>query len=117
MSKPALGFKTRTEAALALKAQGLGSAAIGRQLGITQSAASGLLSAARRSVGRGGDGSNVKPLPTSTGPFPSHIRILLRPAAAKRCISVDRLISEIVAIVAEDGLADAILDDGKAGAK
>lgn len=110
-SIPALGFATRTDAALALKAQGLGSAAIARQLGISPNAASGLISSARRTVGRGGDGASVSLSSDRDNPFPSHIRFLLRPAAARRGLSVDRLISDLIAVIAEDGLADAILDD------
>ncbi|MDZ7927898.1 MAG: hypothetical protein U5L46_12875 [Agrobacterium sp.] len=40
------------------------------------------------------------------------IRQMLRPFAAKRNMSVETLITDLVEKIAEDGLVDAVMDDG-----
>lgn len=111
----ALGYKNRTEAAIALRSQGLRASEIGRMLGITPNAVTGLISSRERHRVRGGE-TPASRLPTGAIILPIDVRIALRPAAAKRGVSVEQLILDLAATIAEDDLTDAILDDGKAGA-
>lgn len=109
MSIPTMGFRTRTEAALHLKSQGLGPTEIGRRLGISAGAAGALTS----SVTRTRQPRSVREPRTlrTDAQFDMSTRQKLRPFAARRGISLEALILQIVDTVAEEGLVDAILDD------
>jgi hypothetical protein len=106
-----MGYPTRTAAAMALREQGLANAAIAVKLGISHSAVSGLFTSYGRHRERRGPRQPSASAASASDLFPVDVRIALRPAAAKRGMTIDRLISEIIAIVAMDSLADAILDD------
>lgn len=108
MSIATLGFRTRTEAALHLKALGLGPTEIGKRLGISAGAAGGLTSSVTRQRQ-----SRAK-APRTLGidaQLAVGTRQKLRPYAAKRGISLEALVLRIVETVADERLADAILDD------
>lgn len=109
MSIPTLGFRTRTEAALHLQAQGLGPTEIGRRLGISAGAAGGLTASITRQ--RQPRSAQAPRTLRTDAQFAIGTRQKLRPFAAKRGISLETLILQIVDTVANEGLVDAILDD------
>ena len=102
---PTLGYPTRTAAVQALAANGLHTSEIARRIGIEEKSVSALLCSARRSK-RPAEKNGRTVL------FPIDILNALRIAAAKRNISVNELARRIVEAVADDGLIDAVLDDG-----
>jgi transcriptional regulator len=104
--KPALGFRSRTEAIIVLRSQGLSTQQIATRLEISTKNVTALECSTHRSTKAEQHG---RPTPNC---FPLSVRQRLRPHAIRRGTSVDRLISEIVAAVAENGLVDAVLDDG-----
>lgn len=109
-----LGYPTKTAAVLALRAQGMRICDVARMLGISPNAASGLESHVKRV-------KSLKPdqppaTPTAGDLMPMDVRRALRPHAARRDITVDRLIVDIIAAVAHGDLVDAVLDDAAGAA-
>ena len=106
---PTLGWPTRTDAVLALRAQGKTSLEIAGMIGIPHKTVAALEhSAARRRSPRndavaGGAGRAVL--------FDPRLLEQLRPHAIDREISPNELARRIVEAVAGDGLIDAVLDD------
>lgn len=102
-AKPCLGYKSRTAAAMALSAAGMNYKQIAAKIGVSDSAASGLLSSAK----------NKRPSVEhqKTVCIDNDVLEALRPAAIRRGISVNKLCRELLACIADDDLADAILDD------
>jgi hypothetical protein len=107
-SKPALGYASRTEAVLAMCSEGLSRRDIAVRLGVEPKTVSALESSAKRWRGRYARRPEGSDLPV----IPLHVRILLRPHAAKRDMTVDALMRAIVEAVATHGIVDAVLDDG-----
>jgi transcriptional regulator with XRE-family HTH domain len=102
-AKPCLGYSSRTACALALQAKGIHYKEIARQIGIKDSTVAALLSGAKRkrpSVDH-----------QRTVCIDSDVLDALRPAAARRGISVNNLCRQLIGCIADDDLADAILDD------
>lgn len=107
--KPTLGYSSRTEAVLALRAGGCSTRQIAERIGIEESTVTAL----EHSAGR----KNLRPARPSevngrTILFPRDILDRLGPHAAKRCIHPNSLARLIVEIAVEEGLIDSILDDG-----
>ncbi|MCF6271599.1 MAG: hypothetical protein L3J37_00195 [Rhodobacteraceae bacterium] len=103
-AKPCLGYPSRTAAALALQAKGFGYKEIARQIGINDSAASALLSSAKRKR------PSIEHQRTVC--VDADVLDALRPAATRRGISVNKLCRRLIGCIADDDIADAILDDG-----
>ncbi len=106
---PTLGYRSRTEACLALREQGMSEAAIAARIGIEKKNVAALLCGAlvkRRPRPAERHGRTVL--------FPRDILESLRPHAQARGISANELVRRIVEAVADDGLIDAVLDDGGA---
>ncbi|MCZ4072752.1 hypothetical protein [Agrobacterium sp. LMR679] len=106
-----MGYATKTAAVLAMREQGKRISDIAKILGISENAASGLESCAKRARNRSAKkvsatGSTVADL------IPLSARQRLRPHAARREISTDRLIANLVIAIADGNLVDAVLDDG-----
>lgn len=117
MAKPTLHYGSRTEAVKALRAQNLSTRAIAEKIGIEPKTVTALEVSAGRHRGPGTPGAwNTGGAGSDMALFPLPIRQLLRPHASRRGISLERLISDIVACVAEGNLVDAVLDDRSAGA-
>jgi hypothetical protein len=126
MATPTLGYASRTEAVLALSAEGLAPAVIAGRIGISVNAVTGLVSSAARSKHRRAMeaaraaptamGQDVSPSSRLDVSFPQTTLRRLRPFASRRGISVGTLIQRIVFEVASEGMVDAVLDDGEAGA-
>ena len=109
-----LGYPTKTAAVLALRAQGMRISDVARTLGISQNAASGLESHVKRVKSLNPDQPPASD--TASELMPMDVRRALRPHAARRDITVDRLVADIIAAVAHGDLVDAVLDDvGGAG--
>lgn len=107
-AKPTLGFQSRTEAVLALRAKGCSTRQISERIGIPERT----VTAIEHSAGR----AKVRPLRPAeqngrTILFPRDILDRLGPHAAKRGIHPNSLARMIVEIVVDDGLVDGILDD------
>lgn len=107
MGKETLGYATRTEAVLALRRQGRTTREIANLIGIRVETVSALECSARRSPRHGGP-VHVRP---EFGGVSLNTRQLLRPQAAARGMSVDRLIIHLIDQIAESNLVDAVLDD------
>lgn len=107
-----MGYPTKTAAVLAMRAEGMRISDVARKLGISQSAASGLESHAKRvkSINREAPSAARR----ASEFIPLDVRVALRPHAAKRNVSTERLIIDLVIAVAENDLVDAVLDDGVA---
>lgn len=108
-AKRTLGFASRTEAVLALRADGLSTRQIADRIGIEEKTVTAL----EHSAGR----AKVRPArPTEingrTILFPRDVLDRLAPHAAKRCIHPNSLARMIVEIAVAEGLVDSILDDG-----
>jgi hypothetical protein len=105
--KPTLGYASRTDAVLALRASGLNTRQIATRIGIEESTVTAL----EHSAGR----PKRVPRPAEqmgrTILFPRDILDSLGPAAARRGIHPNSLARLIVETVLEEGLIDSVLDD------
>lgn len=108
VSKPTLGFSSRTDAVLALRAQGMTTRQIGERIGIADSTVTALEHSAGRSKRRA-----LRPAEVNgrTVLFPRDVLDRLAPHAAKRGIHPNSLARLIVEIAVEECLIDGILDD------
>lgn len=104
MTLPTLGYRTRTDAVMALKAQGHGTKAIAKMIGITRSNVEVFARHARR---RG----TLLPVQTMETVLGKKVRDQLMADARKRRVTVDRLIVLLIIAIAEDNLVGAVLDD------
>lgn len=102
-AKPTLGYPTRTDAAIALRAKGMDDRTIAKNLGIQTKNVSALISS-RKNLKRPTNNQHTMALD-------SEILAALRPAAIRRGISVNKLCRDLLATIADDDLANAILDD------
>lgn len=112
---PALGYPSRTAAALALKLQGRSMREIADQLGIEPKNAAALVYSAERQKGgrrrrkRSWEGV-VRTVCIDRGDLE-----MLEPQAAKRGIHVNELVRRLIYTIAEEGLTDSVLDDADEG--
>lgn len=106
--KPIAGHRTLSGACAALARDGLTSAEIGARLGIEVSKASALTA---YRLGR--DGINRRPSAAKGRTVVVDVDILaaLQPHAARRSISVNQLVRDLLVAIADDGLVDGVLDD------
>lgn len=106
--KPTLGFPSRTDAVIALRAQGLSSREISEQIGISTATITALEHSAGRSERR-------KRRPAEehgrTVLFPTDVLNALAPHAARRGMHINALARLIVETVVDDEMVDAVLDD------
>ncbi len=103
--KPTLGYPSRTAAVQALRRQNVDTAGIARRIGIHPKAVVALEASARRTRAIVAEGNR-------TVLFPKDTLDRLAFAAADRAISANELARRIVETVIDDGLIDAVLDDG-----
>ena len=107
--KPVLGWPSHTDAVVGLRAMGLSTRAIADRLGLKRAS----VTAFEHSAGR------RRPRPAEavgrTVLFPLEILAALGPHAARRGMHPNSLARAIVAAVVDDGLIDAVLDDGADG--
>lgn len=108
--KPTLGYASRTDAVLALRAKGLSNVLIAERIGISPSTVGALICSHER---------YRQPRPAEangrTVVVPVDVLDALMVHAARRGISVNELVRRIVETAADDDLVDAILDDGRDG--
>jgi transcriptional regulator len=106
-AKSTLGYPSRTDAVLALRRQGLSTAAIAAKIGIRNSAVTALEHSAGRAI--------RAPRPVEdlcrTVLFPIDVIDALGPHAARRGVHPNALARRIVEQVVDDGIVDAVLDD------
>lgn len=108
-AKPTLGFATRTEAVLALRAGGKSTKEIASAVGIEPQTVSALEVSALRSAARlrnaaeAFDGRAVL--------LPADILSRMRRAAAKRGMEPHELAVRIIRAVVLEGMIDAVIDD------
>jgi hypothetical protein len=104
--KPTLGYASRTEAVAGLRAKGHRDAEIAEMIGISLKNVTDL--------GYARPGKIPSKPGVSVGlVIPIDVRMLLRPAARQRDISVDRLVLDIATAVAQAGTVDQVLGRGK----
>lgn len=109
--KATLGYESRTAAIAALRARGLSTAVIADRVGIEPKTVTALEASAARAKRPGHSSLSVPSMGRSVlVPFQDYAA--LRPAAARRAITVDQLIRDIIETVARDNMVDAVLDDG-----
>lgn len=111
MGKETLGYPTRTAAVQALRREGRTTGEIARLIGIEVKTVAALEASASR-----WRAVSSKPTTPASFAIPLNTRVRLRPDAARRGVSVDRLVLMLVDAVAEGGLVDAVLDDEEAPA-
>lgn len=97
--KPTLGYRSRTEAVLALRDQGLTTGEIAKKIGIPDARVGALEAAARRR----GAGSSIRFARDELAP--------LKPDAAARGIAVEDLVRRLVTTIGREKMVDAVLDD------
>lgn len=109
--KRTLGYATRTDAVIALRSQGLGTAAIADRIGIEPKTVSALEASAARSKRRA-----LRPAEEQgrTVLFPVDVLNALRRPAEKRGLHANQLARMIVQAVVDGLLVDAVLDDAEA---
>ncbi|MDX3971129.1 MAG: hypothetical protein QHD01_31675 [Bradyrhizobium sp.] len=101
--KPTLGYASRTDAVIGLRAQNLSTKEIAARIGIEQRTVVALeLSAAR---------SHRRVQSCRTVLVPVDILAALGPHAAKRGIAVNELIRRLIDACVDDKIVDAVLDD------
>lgn len=106
MAKETLGYPTRTAAVQALRRKGRTTREIAKLIGIEAKTVVAL----EASANRWKKASSVN-APSNDFAIPLNTRMALRAHAARRGISVDRLILMLVDAVADGNLVDAVLDD------
>lgn len=109
-AKPTLGYPSRTAAVRALRAQQMPTAAIARRLGIELKTVVALECSADRCRQLVADGNR-------TVLFSGELIEDLRPHAAKRGLTVNRLVRLIVETAVDHDLITALLDDGNGQCK
>ncbi len=111
--KITLGYESRTAAIAALRANGLSTAVIADRIGIEPKTVTALEASAARARRPSHAQSTV---PTLGRPVlvPFQDYAALRSHAARRAVTVDRLIRDIIEVVARDDMVNAVLDDGAA---
>lgn len=108
--KPCLGYPSRTQAVIGLRAQGMSTVQIADAIGIRTSTVAAL------EVGS----SRPRPEPRVREQMgravivPIDVLGALGPHAARRNISVNHLARLIVSTVVDEGMIDAVLDDAEA---
>jgi hypothetical protein len=107
-SKPTLGFSSRTEAVLALRAKGHTTNEIAARVGIDHKTVTALEHSAGRVKKRA---SRPAEMNGRTVLFPVDILDRLEPHAARRGIHRNSLARMIVEIAVEERLIDSIMDD------
>jgi transposase len=105
---PALGYPSRTAAALALKGDGLRNSEIADRLGIEKKKVDALLSSVHANRYDRGTRKNQSSAPIT---ITIEHRQKLRSSAAQRGLTVDTLMCLLIERIADDRLVDAILDD------
>lgn len=106
--KPTLGYPNRTEAVLALRGQGLGTAQIAARIGIETKTVGALEASAARSKARARRPAEEQ---GRTVLFPIDVLNGLRRPAEKRRIHPNHLARLIIEAVVDGNLVDAVLDD------
>lgn len=106
-AKPILGYPTRSAAAVGLRAAGCSTAEIAAQLGVKHATVTALEhSAGRRRQQRPAEAMGRTVL------FAVDVLAALGPHAAKRNMHPNDLARLIVETVVDEGMIDAVLDDG-----
>jgi len=106
-----LGFSSRTDAVVYLRGQGLSTKQIAQRVGIAESNVTALEASRARKI-RAVPEASVE-LGRGMVLAQRTVTSLRRPASA-RGVSVSDLARRIVEVVVENGLIDAVLDDGDA---
>lgn len=107
--KPALGYASRTDAVLALRAQGCSTRDIATRLGIQPKTVAALEVSATRSVQR----RNTEEPTGRLVLVPVDVLNSMRRAAYRRGLTPNQLARRIVESVVDSGLIDAVLDDAE----
>ena len=111
MSKMTLGYASRTEAVEAMRGQGLSTRAIAAKIGIEVKTVNALEASALRRGGRRSAWEGISTSKQHTVCVDNDVLISLRPHATRRGVSVNQLIRQLIGILADDDLVDALLDD------
>jgi transcriptional regulator with XRE-family HTH domain len=107
-AKPCLGYPSRTAAVLGLRQQGLNTGQIAQAIGIKPQTVTALECGSSRPQRERSDYQYLGRAVL----VPTDVLDALGPHAAKRGISVNNLARLIVSTVVDEGMIDAVLDDG-----
>lgn len=117
--KPCLGYPSRSAAIRALRAQGLSNHQISERTGIPRSSIGALAPREPREPRSRSEDEQSRSAGYKLGQHGHlsisvniEIRQMLRPFAAKRNLPLEVFITDLIEKIAEDGLADAVMDDG-----
>lgn len=108
MAKPTLGYATRTDAVIGLRALGMNTPEIAARLGIATKTVAALESS------RGRTRTPKTDRPEGLGRavlIPSDVLAALGPHAARRGLHPNSLARVILSTVVDEGMIDAVLDD------
>lgn len=111
-AKPTLGYPTRSAAVLSLLSEGLTTRDIAARLSISTATVSALAISARRARDDGRRQKRPSEALARTVVITTDVLSALRPHAAKRDITVNALVRRLIETIADEGMVDAILDDG-----
>lgn len=103
---PTLGYRSRSEAVLALQAKGLSDLQIAAEIGIPKERVSALATSGWRARRPAEAAARTVVVPIET-------LEALRPAALARGISLNVLVRQLLEHIVDDKLVGAILDDGR----
>jgi len=112
---PTLGYRSRTEAVLALQAQGLSVHQIASQIGISPNNVRCLLPQRQGDVVHNQLRQRDYWDRVRQVAIPLNDLAILAPQASKRKIRVNELWRRLIGAIAEDGLVDSVLDDADDG--
>ena len=107
-AKPCLGFPSRTAAVLGLRQQGLKTAQIAQAIGISSKTVTALECGSSRLKRERSEYQYLGRVVL----VPTDVLDALSPHAAKRGVSPNSLARLIVSTVVDEGMIDAVLDDG-----
>lgn len=119
LPKPCLGYPSRSAAIRAPRAKGLSNHQISEQTGIPRSRIGALAPREPKEPRSRPESEQSRTAGYKLGQH-GHISIsvnieirhMLRPFAAKRNLPLEVFITDLIEKIAEDGLADAVMDDG-----
>lgn len=107
--KPCLGYPSRTAAVIGLRGDGLNTTQIAGAIGIPEKTVIALELGSSR--------PRREPRPSEqlsrTVVIPTDVLDALGPHAARRCISVNHLVRQIICTVVDENMIDAVMDDAE----
>ena len=110
-AKPIAGYSSRVEACFALGAQGLDTREIATRLGLDTTTVNALITTKLKRMGLLGAREKSLNANGRTIVVSNDVLDALLPHAARRGVTVNRLVRDLLGVLVDDGLVDSVLDD------